>query len=542
MHYASSYSQKPSITTRHVVELLVCLVIAVVLVRTFIVEGYMISTGSMAPGLLGYHKRIVCPLCDAQFELGVAYDDAQSLVDVSPYEPTHCSCPNCGKDRIDIRDVPKTQGDQLLVHKYTYSVRNPDRWEVVVFRNPALATEAYVKRVIGLPTERVQVRDGDIFINGELARKSLTQALATELSVYHDPSRPKDDGWQGRWSIGKTWRRTEAGFECQSAKEWSWIRYRHWLRSGGRHKTSVGLAPTQFEAARRRLSLGSDGFPFVAKNQVDFDEENSRVVCRGVVSSKLRDELLASSSDPAFRTAIRDLAERSHLAPIQDNYGYNADQRTIPVRDIGLEMKLTSDTRSGMLVVRLKTPSGRFECVLDFETGAARLFAEKVSKPLAEGTFAPSILSAGAVFSLRHVDQQIIAAIGGELLLQPFETAESSGNAIQVDHEPAEFASRGATLAVTEVRIVRDIHYTAGRARNGVNEEFQLGDEEYFVLGDNSPVSSDSRNWEYGAINRSHLIGKPVIVHLPSSPKALKFGRANYLIRVPEFSKIRYVR
>ena len=34
----------------------------------------MISTGSMAPALLGYHKRVVCPSCRSEFAFGVAYD------------------------------------------------------------------------------------------------------------------------------------------------------------------------------------------------------------------------------------------------------------------------------------------------------------------------------------------------------------------------------------------------------------------------------------------------------------------------------------
>ncbi|MCA9019710.1 MAG: S26 family signal peptidase, partial [Planctomycetaceae bacterium] len=46
---------------RLVLESVASLAIAVILFRTFAAEGYMISTGSMAPSLLGYHKQVTCP-------------------------------------------------------------------------------------------------------------------------------------------------------------------------------------------------------------------------------------------------------------------------------------------------------------------------------------------------------------------------------------------------------------------------------------------------------------------------------------------------
>jgi hypothetical protein len=62
------------------------------------------------------------------------------------------------------------------------------------------------------------------------------------------------------------------------------------------------------------------------------------------------------------------------------------------------------------------------------------------------------------------------------------------------------------------------------------------------VLGDNSPVSNDGRSWPQGAIKRSQLIGKPFVVHLPSRPGRISFGGFTRYIRVPDFSRIRYIR
>ena len=75
-------------------------------------------------------------------------------------------------------------GDQLLVFKQSYLYRTPRRWEVIVFRNPAEPLEAFVKRVIGLPGESIQLVDGDVVIDGELCRKSWTDQRELRIPVH----------------------------------------------------------------------------------------------------------------------------------------------------------------------------------------------------------------------------------------------------------------------------------------------------------------------------------------------------------------------
>ena len=65
---------------RALTEWLVLLALAVTLLRGFAVEGYMISTGSMAPSLLGYHARVTCPSCGLIFAHGVAPPTASAAV------------------------------------------------------------------------------------------------------------------------------------------------------------------------------------------------------------------------------------------------------------------------------------------------------------------------------------------------------------------------------------------------------------------------------------------------------------------------------
>lgn len=65
----------------------------------------------------------------------------------------------------------KHMGDALLVDKTRYLVRDPRRWEIVVFRFPLFPERNFVKRLVGLPGEHVEIKDGDVWIDGAVARK-----------------------------------------------------------------------------------------------------------------------------------------------------------------------------------------------------------------------------------------------------------------------------------------------------------------------------------------------------------------------------------
>lgn len=54
----------------------------------------------------------------------------------------------------------------LLVNKLAYLASNPERGDVLVFRSPAKPEEDLVKRVVGLPNEEVELRDGGVFVDG----------------------------------------------------------------------------------------------------------------------------------------------------------------------------------------------------------------------------------------------------------------------------------------------------------------------------------------------------------------------------------------
>lgn len=58
--------------------------------------------------------------------------------------------------------------DQLMVDKLSYRFTSPKRFDIVVFRYLYQENTYYIKRIIGLPGETVQIVDGTIYIDGEV--------------------------------------------------------------------------------------------------------------------------------------------------------------------------------------------------------------------------------------------------------------------------------------------------------------------------------------------------------------------------------------
>ncbi len=62
-----------------------------------------------------------------------------------------------------------SHGDNLIVDKITYRFSDPKRYDIIVFPFRYQEDVYYIKRIIGLPGETVQIRDGEIYIDGAAA-------------------------------------------------------------------------------------------------------------------------------------------------------------------------------------------------------------------------------------------------------------------------------------------------------------------------------------------------------------------------------------
>jgi signal peptidase I len=85
-------------------------------------------------------------------------------------------------------------GDHLLVNKFVYGLnynfiskilpyKNPKRGDVIVFKYPNAPETAYVKRLIGMPGDKVEMNGRTIYINGQPLKENYTQYI-DEGSIY----------------------------------------------------------------------------------------------------------------------------------------------------------------------------------------------------------------------------------------------------------------------------------------------------------------------------------------------------------------------
>jgi len=253
-----SEKENESSWVRENVEAIIIAIVLALIIRQFAMEAFVIPTGSMAPTLYGEHMEMVCPNCGRHFAIdtpnksgnGETFERAYIATLECPrckskghtclYDPgsysentealcTECAnrwtvkypdsgrtmiakrisarCPNCSYEfERDIGPSDISGGHKILVNKATLMTRPAARWDVIVFKFPEDTTKNYIKRLIGLPGERILIKGGDVYINGEIARKELDVMHAMSYEIFNSeltqkwekliPWRAYDDNWE----------------------------------------------------------------------------------------------------------------------------------------------------------------------------------------------------------------------------------------------------------------------------------------------------------------------------------------------------------
>lgn len=78
--------------------------------------------------------------------------------------------------------------DNLIVDKITYRFKDPERYDIIVFPYRDGSGLYYIKRIIGLPGDRVFINDrGDVFVNGEKLEEDYIKEKATKAGLASLP-------------------------------------------------------------------------------------------------------------------------------------------------------------------------------------------------------------------------------------------------------------------------------------------------------------------------------------------------------------------
>jgi signal peptidase I len=157
-------------------------------VKPFVVEGFVQDSHGMAPTLLGTHVRGNCPHCGgsaaAPFDPRFPEDQGE----------TEGICSSCQQLTKTMRGGEKVvvAGDRFAVCKFL----SPCRWDVVTVYSPEPGRSLGTSRVVGLPGETVVIRDGVIWVNGakqeqpaDIAKLKYT-THGTSPDGFGSPDRP----------------------------------------------------------------------------------------------------------------------------------------------------------------------------------------------------------------------------------------------------------------------------------------------------------------------------------------------------------------
>jgi signal peptidase I len=184
---------------RETAETIVFVVGLVLMLKLFVVEAFVIPTGSMAETLLGYNKVVTCPECGYRFAINSS-DEAEPPSG-HRYAIVGGRCPNCRHAfTFSPADAPPYRsGDRVLVHKALYHFEPPQRGDVVVFKYPVdpqvhHTAQNYIKRLWGFGGETIAINRGDLYRTTALTYDPAERGPNGEL-LYPRPENP-NHAWE----------------------------------------------------------------------------------------------------------------------------------------------------------------------------------------------------------------------------------------------------------------------------------------------------------------------------------------------------------
>jgi signal peptidase I len=138
---------------------------------------------------------------------------------------------------------------------------------------------------------------------------------------------------------------------------------------------------------------------------------------------------------------------------------------------------------------------------------------------------------------MAFVDRRLTLALDGrEAFVLDLPPATKRKDVVR----PVVLGGKGVRMVVRNFRLFRDVYYTRAGENALPGKAVRLGPEQYFVLGDNSPNSHDSRFWpEGGVVPAANVLGKPFLVHLPG--RVLGSAGSSGAVQATDWSRVRWL-
>jgi signal peptidase I len=336
--------------------------------------------------------------------------------------PTGSMYPTLMGDDQSVRRV----GDRILVNKLAYLTSGPDRWDVIVFRYPLDKSRNFIKRVTGLPGERLRILSGDIWVKGpgdapwRIATKPERARNELFFSVYPPTGPAHGDDFPLR--IGNMW-------SSETPNAWRAEAYDRLEFAGGEEATLV---------YKRKIG--------------DYSKSDETVDPGGAGARDVRVRAILKPEGPATVT----LSWRSSPG-------------------IVCEMRLATAGQaetSALAVSRSGGEATRKDVAFVLPTG--------VETPV----------------EMECVDGEAVVRVGGKEWRLPQGRRIDDPGDYGSDDQRLAIRAAGAATSVLQMRIERDLWYGDMNDLDPEKDGVQIPDDGYFMLGDNTLSSSDSRAWK----------------------------------------------
>ena len=461
---------------------------------TFVMQTFVIPTGSMADTLLGAHFRLRCQQCGYRYNFGFVperYGLPQNTIARGRVQPVATRCPSCGYFQAAGGAMPISGGNRILVMKCFYELFEPRRWDVSVFKNPIEPKINYIKRLVGLPGETLEIIDGDLYVDGKITRKPKKVQQELWMPVFDNnfqPARPRVGSFNGH-----AWKQP---FRNADSSMW----------------TVAADNPAQFQLDSHSAQI----------NTLKYD----------------------TNLGNGFRTT----------------YAYN-DTRQYNFMPFCSDLKVSFQAKTSGQAETIGASLSKYENVYKgFVNSAGDLVISRV------GDYGEEVLARKALgrqeagvweFEFSNVDHLLTVRLGDEELIHDLGTGPEDAGRRYSTVEPRVNIFGAGKLSLSSVRVFRDIHYTGnmraygsemGTATQG--NAIELGDDEFCMLGDNSPSSKDGRWWEtegignwglrykQGIVPREYMVGKAFVVIWAGGFRP--FDRFPISI-IPDFGQLRFI-
>ncbi len=392
-------------------------------------------------------------------------------------------------------------GDRVIVNKLKYRFSEPKRWDVFVFHDPEGTGKNLIKRITGIPGDLLSIQNGDIYTGSSYLPEEKPRYVQDSVYIKTEDMTFDDDSWEFRF-------RPE-GMRAEI------------LRKGDDCKLLVASAGKGALAYTRKISnfylrkgAGHVRCPhsFGGKfyHMPEASTLNSLLDCPDPACSRKVD---------LFELSPNDLLQEHSLglyppSPIRSGGSL--------VGDMKAECEITCAENTGYAGCIILEDDKQYIFILTHPGArqASRLIVKNyLDKTVLASERIPFRLANGfrGVCAFENCDNRLSLYIDGtRIFTKVFDWGPDPSKNL-MNNSGLKLVFNGFKGTIDDFRLYRDIYYTnrydsgsAGTYASDPDSPFQLGDSDFFAMGDNSTNSRDSRY--FGPVDRNLIMGNAVIV------------------------------